>query len=122
MDAELYFCLFLDIQHSLQPLDLSFFKPLASYYMDKMKKWSRVNPGRRVTRFQAAAVFGRASCRAASVGHAVSVFAGADTWPVDGTVLQDYDFCASPALQDDSGTCPRETRCCSTGSRSTTEG
>jgi hypothetical protein len=35
--------------NKLQPLDVSFFKPLSSYYIDETEKWLRHNPGRVVT-------------------------------------------------------------------------
>jgi hypothetical protein len=61
-----------------------------------------------VTQFVVAAIFGRAYCRAASIGNAANGFARAVVRPVDRTVFQDHDFSASTALQDDSGTSPVE--------------
>lgn len=69
--------------HRLQPLDVSFFKPLSCYYIDEMEKWLRLHPGRAVTQFQVAELFGKAYGRAATVGTAINGFARAGVWPVD---------------------------------------
>jgi hypothetical protein len=61
----------------LQPSDVSFLKPLSFCYIDEMEKWLRANPGRCVTQFQVAAIFGRAYCRAPSIGNAVNGFSRA---------------------------------------------
>ncbi|KAJ4432795.1 hypothetical protein ANN_21434 [Periplaneta americana] len=50
----------------LQPLDVSFFKPLSCYYIDEMEKWLRLHPGRAVTQFQVAELFGKTYGRAAT--------------------------------------------------------
>jgi hypothetical protein len=108
--------------HRLQPLNVSFFKPLTSYYIDEIEKWLRDNPGRCVTQFQVAAIFGRAYCRAASIGNIANGFARAGVWPVDRTVFQDHDFSARTALQNDSGTSPVEKISSNPGSPSTRAG
>ncbi|KAG1663595.1 hypothetical protein GQR58_020325 [Nymphon striatum] len=42
---------------SIQPLDVSFMKPLMTYYTQKVEKWFRNHPGRVVTTFQSAGLF-----------------------------------------------------------------
>ena len=44
--------------HRLQPLDVSFMKPLKTYLDQAITKWLRHHPGRVVTQFQLAAIFG----------------------------------------------------------------
>ncbi|KAG5892029.1 hypothetical protein JTB14_029659 [Gonioctena quinquepunctata] len=56
----------------LQHLDVGFMKPLSTYYVDKFKKWLRVNPGRVVTHYQAANIFGKAFSRAATMPTAIN--------------------------------------------------
>jgi hypothetical protein len=56
-----------------------------SHYIDEMEKWLCANPGRCVTQFQAAAIFGRAYCTAVNIGNAVNEFARVRVWPVDRT-------------------------------------
>ena len=85
--------------HRLQPLDVSFFKPLSSYYSDEIEKWLRANPGRIVTQFQVSALFGKAYGRAATVGTAVNGFARTGVWPVNRDVFKDHHFSAYDALQ-----------------------
>jgi hypothetical protein len=96
VNTELHYYPFLDTQDRLQTLDLSFFKPLSYYNIDEMEKCLRANPGRCVTQFQVAAMFGKAYCRPA-----VYEFARAGVWPVDRNVSRDHDFSARTALQDD---------------------
>ena len=38
--------------HRMQPVDVSFMKPLSTYYDQELEKWLRNNPGRTVTTFQ----------------------------------------------------------------------
>lgn len=46
--------------HRLQPLDISFFKSLNSYYDDEIRFWLRAHPGRAVTEYQIGELFGTA--------------------------------------------------------------
>jgi hypothetical protein len=75
-----------------------------------------------VTQFQVAAIFGKAYCRAATIGNAVNGFARAGVWPVDRNVFQDHDFSANTALQDDRETSHVETTPSNTSSPSTRTG
>jgi len=52
--------------HKLQPLDVSFMKPLSTFYDQECKKWLRQHPGRVITMFQLGAIFGSAYMRAAT--------------------------------------------------------
>ena len=45
-------CLPLHCSHRMQPLVVSFMKPLSTYYDQELEKWLRNNPGRIVTTFQ----------------------------------------------------------------------
>lgn len=66
-----------------------------------MEKWLRLHPGRTVTQFQVAELFGKAYGRAATVGTAINGFARAGVWPVDRDVLKDH-FSTSTVLQSSS--------------------
>ena len=44
--------------HKMQPLDVSFTKSLSIYYDQELEKWLRNHPGRVVTIFQVAELFG----------------------------------------------------------------
>lgn len=81
--------------HRLQPLDVAFFGPLGTYYDEAARTWMRQHPGRAVTSWQVAELFGSAYCKAASVGTAVSGFRASGLWPLDIGVFSDCDFAAS---------------------------
>jgi len=81
--------------HRLQPLDVAFFGPLGTYYDEAGRTWMRQHPGRAVTSWQVAELFGSAYCKAASVGTAVSGFRASGLWPLDIGVFSDSDFAAS---------------------------
>lgn len=78
--------------HKLQPLDVSFFKPLSLYYIDETEKWLRHNPGRTVTTFQVSMLFEKAYSRAASVGTAANGFLKTGIYPFNKDVFADYEF------------------------------
>lgn len=81
--------------HRLQPLDVAFFGPLGTYYDEAARTWMRQHPGRAVTSWQVAELFGSAYCKAASVGTAVSGFGASGIWPLSIGVFSDCDFAAS---------------------------
>jgi hypothetical protein len=87
-----------------------------------MEKWLHADPGRCVTQFHAAAIFGKAYCRAATIGNVVNGFARAGVWPVDRNVFQDHDFSANTAPQDDKETSHVETTPSNPSSPSTRTG
>ena len=53
-------CLHPHCSHRLQPLDVSFMKPLSTFYTQEVEKWLRHNPGKVVTIYQVAELFGQA--------------------------------------------------------------
>ena len=73
--------------HKLQPLDVSFFKPLKTYYYQHLNQWMRAHPGRPVTMFQICQLFGKAYGQAATVGNAVNGFRKTGLFPVNPLVL-----------------------------------
>lgn len=82
--------------HKLQPLDVSFFKPLKTFYTDEMEKWLRDHPGRTVTTFQISMLFGRAYSRAASIGTAVNGFLKTGIYPCNRNVFSDDEYAIGP--------------------------
>lgn len=81
--------------HHLQPLDVSFFGPLGTYYNDAMRTWLRAHIGRAVTTWQVAELFGHAFGEIASAGIATSGFKAGGLWPLNFGVFNDSDFIAS---------------------------
>ena len=58
----------------MQPVDVSFMKPLSTYYDQELEKWLRNNPGRIVTTFQITELFGYAYVKAATSQTAANGF------------------------------------------------
>ena len=81
--------------HRLQPLDISFMKPLSTYYNQECEKWLRSHPGRVITMFQVGSIFGSAYIRAAKTEVAVNGFKATGIFPVNRHVFADCDFAPS---------------------------
>jgi len=58
--------------HRLQPLDVSFMKPLSTFYNQECEKWLRSHPERVITMFQIGEVSGLAYITAATPEVAIS--------------------------------------------------
>ena len=89
--------------HKLQPLDVAFMKPLSSYYTQAVVTWLRQHPGRRVTVFQLASLFGKAYLKSATAQNAARRFRKTGIYPLDRHIFQDHEFApaelANPAHQ-----------------------
>ena len=103
-------CLSPHCTHRLQPLDVTFTKPLMTYYTQEVVKWLRNHPGQVVTTFQIAGLFSAAYLRASTHVTAINGFRKTGLWPLDRDVLQDCDFAAPeptdipiPRLDDGQG-------------------
>lgn len=81
--------------HKCQPLDVSFNSPLNQFYSQEVKAWLRMNPGRVVTQFQIASLFGRAYQRAATMQTAVHGFEKTGIYPTNRHVFTEADFVPS---------------------------
>lgn len=85
----------------IQPLDVSFFKPLSTYYIQSTEKWLRSNPGRQVTQYQVAKLFGEAYERAAMIGNIVNGFKASGVRPVNRHVFPVHMFEIADSLLND---------------------
>jgi hypothetical protein len=81
--------------HRLQPLDISFFKSLNTYYDDEIRCWLRAHPGRAVTEYQIGELFGTAYMKAATLQNGVSGFQKSGIEPFCTDLFTDADFAAS---------------------------
>ena len=81
--------------HRMQPLDVSYMKPLMTFYTQTIEKWLRNHPGGVVTTFQAAELFNVAYTRAATPTNAINDFKNTGIWPIDRNVFGDEEFAAS---------------------------
>lgn len=90
--------------HKLQPLDVAFFKPLETFYIQEVQKWMRTNPNNPVSMYHVASILTPAYNRAATVENAVSGFRNTGIWPVNRHIFKEHEFVASEnLLQNDSG-------------------
>eukprot|EP00057_Strongylocentrotus_purpuratus_P025734 XP_011680208.1 PREDICTED: uncharacterized protein LOC105445838 [Strongylocentrotus purpuratus] len=99
-------CLPPHCSHRMQPLDVSFMKPLSTYYDQELEKWLRNNPGRVVTTFQVAELFGNAYMRAATTQVAASGFRKTGIYPTNRDVFLPHEFLAADVTDvpmDDGG-------------------
>lgn len=86
--------------HKIQPLDVGFFGPLKTAYGQETDKWMTMNPGKIITIYEVAALFGKAYTRTASIEKAEKSFAATGIWPYNPQVFSDTDF--APASVTDS--------------------
>ena len=58
----------------MQPLDVGFMKPMKTYYAQEISNWLRNCPGRVVTHYQVASLFGKAYQKATTLQISMSAF------------------------------------------------
>lgn len=85
--------------HRLQPLDVGFMGPLSTFYSQEVQLWLRNHPGRVVTQFQMASLFGTAYNRAATMQNAVSAFTKSGICPLNPNTFTDADFAPSQTTE-----------------------
>lgn len=85
--------------HRLQPLDVSFYGPMKTYYYQEVSRWLKTHPGRIVTQYQISELFANAYGKAACVANAKSGFSKTGLWPINPNVIEDYLF--APAQTTD---------------------
>ena len=78
--------------HRLQPLDISFFKSLNTFYDSEIQSWLRQHPGRVVTEFQIGELFNAAYGKAATVQNGSSGFRKAGIYPFRRDLFTEEDF------------------------------
>jgi len=100
--------------HRLQPLDVSFMGLLNTYYEQEVRVWLRNHPGKVITIYQVASLFGAAYQKAATSSTAINGFAKTGICPFNPNIFPDYLF--APAETTD-----RQTRanCSSSNCRRT---
>lgn len=81
--------------HRMQPLDVTFMKPLNSFYSRSIEKFLRNNPGKVVSLYQIARLFGEAYLQAALPATAISGFLKTGICPVNRDVFSESDFIAA---------------------------
>lgn len=93
------FCFPPHCTHRLQPLDVTFYGPLTSYYNQAIRRWLVNNPGRTVTHYQVGELFKEAYEKAATVGNATSGFLNTGIVPLNPNIFPEWMF--SPSITTD---------------------
>lgn len=78
--------------HALQPLDVSFFKPLKSYYHQQATSWQHAHPNQGITKVAFGGIFKQAWNQAATVGNAVKGFEKTGIFPLNANAIPDHKF------------------------------
>ncbi|KAG8224598.1 hypothetical protein J437_LFUL009440 [Ladona fulva] len=81
--------------HKMQPLDKVFFKLLKDYLSQMSDNWLLNHPGRVMTNYQIAEIFGQAHERTATMGKGIKGFELCGIFPVKRNVFSDDDFLPS---------------------------
>lgn len=84
--------------HRLQPLDVSFFKPLSVFYNQAGDTWLRKNPDCNITQGRVAEILGESYGKAATVQNAINGFAKTGICPLNPFVFDDSDFIRTAQL------------------------
>lgn len=85
----------------MQPLDVSVMYPLSIYHNQSLEKWMNNNPGRPVTVFQIAKIFGEAYLKAAIPTNAINGFAKTGICPLNPEVFTEADFIAAATTENE---------------------
>lgn len=78
-----------------QPLDLSVFGPLKTYFNDEANSWMLAHPGKCVTIYQMADLIGKAWLKSATPTNIISGFKQSGIWPLDRNVFGSEMFLPS---------------------------
>jgi len=81
--------------HRMQPLDLTVFGPLKKSYNRECDKWMVAHPGRRITPYDQAALFGSAYVKTMTMDKAVTGFESTGLWPFNPNKIPDEECIAS---------------------------
>lgn len=82
--------------HKLQPLDVSFFGPMKTYYSRACDEWMVNHPGRAISEAQIGFLLKQCYEKAATIANATKGFAATGIYPMNMSVFNEADF--APAL------------------------
>ena len=89
------FCLPSNCTHKLQPLDVSFFAPLKTYYNEACRSYIQRYPGKGLSKIGFGDIFANAWKRAATVGNIVNGFKRCGIFPFDPNCFLNSEFAPS---------------------------
>lgn len=78
--------------HALQPLDVSFFKPLKAYYNQHATAWLHSHPQKAISKVGFGGILKQAWNQAATVGNAAKGFEKTGIYPLNPNAIPDYKF------------------------------
>lgn len=78
--------------HEMQPMDVGIFGPFQGYYNQELHLWLKSNPGRIVTLYDIASIFGKAYRRTATMHNGLSAFEKTGIWPFNPNIFPDWRF------------------------------
>jgi len=81
--------------HRLQPLDVSFFGPLKTYYSQACDNYMINNPGCVISEATIGQLFSEAYVRAATLGNAINGFKACGIEPFNANIFPDEEFAAA---------------------------
>jgi len=81
--------------HRLQPLDVSYFKALNTFYDQALTSQMKATPGKPITDFQVAGLLGKAYGKASSVENAISGFRKTGIFPYNPKVFEEWEYAPS---------------------------
>ena len=84
--------------HKCQPLDLTIFGPLKTAYFKRCGEWMSMNPGKRITQYEVATLFGDAYCAVGGIQKCINGFRAAGIYPLNSSVFTDDHFRAAENL------------------------
>lgn len=87
--------------HALQPLDVSFFKPLATYYHQQATSWQHSNIGKGITKIVFGGLLKHAWNLSASVGNASEGFEKTGIYPFNPHAISPHKFVSHVTPNDD---------------------
>ncbi|XP_044749782.1 MFS-type transporter clz9-like [Coccinella septempunctata] len=85
--------------HKLQPADVGFMRPLSIFYDQALTAWLRSSPGKVVSQFQVAELFGQAFIRAATMLTAINAFKACGISPYNPHIFTEDNFIAAEATE-----------------------
>lgn len=95
--------------HRLQPLDVAFFKPLKTYYVQAQDSWLRSHTGQGISAYDVAELFAESYGRAATVKIAENAFRAPGIWPVNRNFFPEHFYAPSRVLESGDNTLNNET-------------
>lgn len=81
--------------HRMQPLDVTFYGPMKTYYNQEISLWLKAHPDRVLSQYQIARLFGQAYSKTAQTAIAESGFLKTGIWPVNPDIFPDHLFSPS---------------------------